>query len=417
MTTICFDDIPLNHEREVRLLSSRMTAPSRFGCNSRSSAEVRSPTRPNSRSISSDKHQNYCDYTRANGDPRVGSDNKTRCDVPRVKRASSQEVHILRCGVAVCLLLAAIIIQSSHAQALPSMADSPSIAAPQTHPLSITQGTRSELRISPGDLLEISIFNLVGSPELTSKARVSAQGEISIPLLGSVNVSGLTTDQAGATIGKRFVQEEVLRNPHVVVFVSEYANRDVFILGEVAKPGRYSVLVERRLLELISEAGGLTPTAGGQVTITHRDAPQDSESLNLSHNPSQMVTENVEIGPGDTIVVSKAGIVYVVGAVQKPGGFVMDENQGITVLQAIALAQGSRPEAALNKSELIRKTPNNQKEIPIALSKILAGKAPDTQLRADDILFVPTSAAKSAARRSLDAAIQAAVGVTIYRRY
>jgi polysaccharide export outer membrane protein len=124
----------------------------------------------------------------------------------------------------------------------------------------------------------------------------------------------------------------------------------------------------------------------------------------------------VDILPGDTIVVAKAGVVYVVGAVGKPGGFTMDRNEKLTVLQALALAEGSRPDAALNKSKLIRKTEAGSEEIPIPLGKILASAVPDQKLQPDDILFVPNSAAKGAARRSLEAIVQTATGVIIYRR-
>jgi polysaccharide export outer membrane protein len=120
--------------------------------------------------------------------------------------------------------------------------------------------------------------------------------------------------------------------------------------------------------------------------------------------------------PGDTIVVSKAGIVYVVGDVRLPGGFIM-ENGNITVLKALALAQGTNPTAALNKTRLIRTADGKRQETPLALKQVLSNKAEDLTLRSGDILFVPSSAAKSAARRSIDAIIQTATGVAIYGRY
>jgi len=114
--------------------------------------------------------------------------------------------------------------------------------------------------------------------------------------------------------------------------------------------------------------------------------------------------------------VAKAGVVYVVGAVAKPGGFTMDANDGLTLLQAIALAEGTKSDAAMDKSRLIRKTPNGPTEIPVPLRKILSSKTPDIKLQSDDIVFVPSSAVKSAARRSLEAIVQTATGVAIYRR-
>ncbi|HKC70185.1 MAG TPA: hypothetical protein VKB60_01120, partial [Terriglobales bacterium] len=122
-----------------------------------------------------------------------------------------------------------------------------------------------------------------------------------------------------------------------------------------------------------------------------------------------------QVLPGDTVVVSKAGIVYVVGDVHHPTGVIMDNGGTLTVLQAVAMAEGVNNTAALNKSKVIRKTSDGQKEIPIELKKIMSAKTPDVNLVAGDIVFIPSSAAKSAAARSLDAAVRLATGVVAYR--
>src|SRR6266851_3652255 len=124
---------------------------------------------------------------------------------------------------------------------------------------------------------------------------------------------------------------------------------------------------------------------------------------------------HVVVEPGDTILVSKAGVVYVVGDVRLPGGFVMENGNDITVLKAIALAQGTNPNAALNATRLIRKTPEGPKDVPLDLKKILAAKAPDPLLQPDDVVFVPGSAGKSAAKRGAEAILQMATGVAIWR--
>lgn len=285
---------------------------------------------------------------------------------------------------------------------------------PSTDGLSTNE--TSVLCIGTGDLLEISVSTGLGTPDATWKGRVSSSGDIALPLLGSVHVAGLAADQAEAMIRKGYRDAEILKDPQVSVFVNEYASQGVSVLGEVAKPGVYPVMTSRRLLDLISEAGGLTPLAGKTIAITHRRNPQDPHIVHLPRDPSQTIADNVDIFPGDTILVGKAGVIYVVGAVGKPGGFTMDANEGLTVLQAIALAQGAKPEASVDKSKLIRKTGAGPKEIPIPLGKILSSQVPDVILQADDIVFVPGSAAKSAARRSLEAIVQTATGVIIYRR-
>ena len=127
------------------------------------------------------------------------------------------------------------------------------------------------------------------------------------------------------------------------------------------------------------------------------------------------MADNITIEPGDTIIVSKAGIVYVVGDVRQPGGFILENGKSITVLQAVALAQGIGPNPALNASRLIRKTPEGPKDIPLELNKILATKASDPQLQPEDIVFVAGSAAKGAAKRGAEAILQMATGIGIWR--
>ncbi len=272
------------------------------------------------------------------------------------------------------------------------------------------------LRIGTGDLLEISISTVIGAPDVNCKARVSASGDITLPLVASLHVAGMTAEEAQATIEKNYKDAEILKSPQVLVLIIEYASQGVSVLGEVLKPGVYPLFTSRRLLDLISQAGGVTPTAGRTITITHRDHPLEPKTIVLSRDPTQNTASNIDIIPGDTIVVAKAGVVYVVGAVGKPGGFTMDANDGLTILQAIALAEGAKTDAAMDKSKLIRQTPNGPSEIPVPLHKILASKTPDIRLQSDDILFVPSSAVKSAARRSLEAIVQTATGVAIYRR-
>jgi polysaccharide export outer membrane protein len=227
----------------------------------------------------------------------------------------------------------------------------------------------------------------------------------------------MTAEEAQAAIEKKYKDAELLKSPQVLLSIVEYASQGVSVLGEVSKPGVYTLLTSRRLLDLISQAGVLTPAAGRMVTITHRDRPRESETIALSKDPRQNTATNIDIIPGDTIVVAKAGVVYVVGAVGKPGGFTMDANEGLTILQVIALAEGPKADASMDKSRLIRQTPTGRSEIPVQLSKILASKTPDIKLQSDDILFVPSSAVKSATRRSVEAIVQTATGVAIFHHY
>ncbi len=140
------------------------------------------------------------------------------------------------------------------------------------------------------------------------------------------------------------------------------------------------------------------------VTIEHRGDPDHKVVLQLSSNLAEDTQNNVEVFPGDTIIVSRAGIIYVVGEVGHPSGFLIEDN-GLTVLKALALAGGSTKTSALSKTRILRQTPNGIQEIPVNLKKMLYAKAPDLPMTKGDILFVPGSAAKGAAYRSTDVAV------------
>src|SRR5229473_1916629 len=190
---------------------------------------------------------------------------------------------------------------------------------------------------SPQDLLEVSLY---GMPDFKTDVRVSSGGEISLPMLGTVAVSGLSVEQAETLIERNLSQKSLFNDPHVTVFEKEYATQGISLLGEVQRPGIYPLLGSRKLYDAISAAGGTTPKAGRYVLITRRNDPRHSVRVPLLTGAPESMENNVTVEPGDTILVSKAGVVYVVGDVHQPGGFVMENGNDITVLKAIALAQG-----------------------------------------------------------------------------
>lgn len=266
--------------------------------------------------------------------------------------------------------------------------------------------------IGVGDLLKVTIL---GAPESDQEVRVGSDGSIGLNFVGPVTVAGLTTEKAQAAIAKKLVAGGFFTDPQVSVFAKEYATQGVSVLGEVQKPGVYPVLGARNLFDVLSLAGGTTQKAGRVVSVTHRDDPKASTNVLLSNDPTESIHSNIEVFPGDTVVVSRAGVVYVVGDVHKPSGVLMDHGTDMTVLEAIAMAEGTLPSAALNKAKLIRKTPaGGRQEIPLNLKDMLASKAPDVRIQAEDIIFVPGSAAKSAGKRTLEAIISTASGLAIY---
>jgi polysaccharide biosynthesis/export protein len=278
----------------------------------------------------------------------------------------------------------------------PPQAQTVSGVAPRTDanaPVSENEG--HPLLISAGDLLEVKVFD---TPDLSGKLRVDDHGTIGLPLAGDLSVSGMTAKQAGYAIEHKLLDSDILKDPHVSVIVLEYATQGVTVLGEVKSPGVYPLLGAHGVLDLISNAGGFTPNAGKDVTITHRADPDHPTIVNVESSPGSATAVSVDIRPGDTIMVSHAGIVYVIGDVGKPGGFLIENHDRLTVLQVIALAQGTNRTASLDHAKLIRKTAVGHEELPIPLKKIMANNAPDQMLANGDILFVPTSGAKSALR-------------------
>ncbi|HUK25543.1 MAG TPA: polysaccharide biosynthesis/export family protein [Terriglobales bacterium] len=279
------------------------------------------------------------------------------------------------------------------AQTQPSPAGNPPKSTPS-----------SALHLGPGDLVDVNVYNV---PELSTKTRISSSGDLYLPLIDYVHVGGLTIDEAQSVIEKRYADGGFVKDPHVTVFVDEYASQGATILGEVARPGVYPVLGQQRLFDLLSLAGGLSDKAGNQVVITHRNQPDHPETLALSRNVSEVPKSNVRIIPGDTVVVRQADIVYVVGDVQRPTGILM-ERGNITVMQAIALAGGTTKTSKLGGARIIHRGPSGMTEERVQLQKILEAKLPDVPMSPDDILFVPSSAFKGAIHGDVTTALQVA---------
>jgi len=274
------------------------------------------------------------------------------------------------------------------------------------------QPPSQDVKLGAGDLIEVNVY---GVPELNTKARVSNDGNLYLPLIDNVHVADLSLEEAQKLIEKRLDDGGFVRNPHVTIFVDEYSSQGVTLLGEVAKPGVCPVLGDRRLFDLFSYAGGLSDKASRTVVLTHRAQPDKPETLHLSRNLLDDPDTNVFVRPGDTIEVRRAPIIYIVGDVGRPSGLLID-NGTLTVLQAVALAGGTNRTAKLNDTRIIRKGsgPNGMTETIVPLKKMLRAQAPDVTLHADDILFIPVSGAKIAATRAAEAALALTTSIAIY---
>jgi len=304
---------------------------------------------------------------------------------------------------------------------------------------SISEFQADESRIGPDDLLDISVFE---ASEMNCTVRVSTSGDFSFPMLGPLRAAGLTPEQLESVL-EELLRRSYIKDPHVRVFVRELHSHSVSVVGAVKMPGVFQIQGTKPVLELLSMAQGLSDDAGDTVLITRSaglagpgalatgaSAGSGGRSqLEPKNSPATVTINlkklmgasdpalNVPVYPGDTVTVTHGGLVYVVGEVHKPGGFVLKNGQNISVLQALALAEGLTRTSSTKQARIIRTetATGARAEIPLNLGKVLSGKLPDPVLQLDDIVFVPNSLAKGALFRGSEAALVAATGAAIYR--
>ncbi len=283
--------------------------------------------------------------------------------------------------------------------------------------------------IGPEDILDIDVFN---ASELKQRVRVENDGSILVRLLGRVQASGLTTRELREALQSDW-GKDYLQDPQVSIFVKEFHARPVTVIGAVEKPGVYQLPGSRSLIGVLAIAGGLArrPAAGRTLFITRKSGfgvlePRpgltqiasdqiqiDIPLLLYSHEPGL----NIPIQTFDTISVTRAGVVYVVGEVKKSGGFVLEDKEHISILQAIALAEGLTPIAARKGARIIHRAADGSlTETPVDLGKILNGKTQDLTLAADDVLFVPNSHAKYVGKRTAESVVGTLSGLIIFGR-
>ena len=252
-------------------------------------------------------------------------------------------------------------------------------------------GSSSRLLLGPGDLVDVQVFN---TPELSAKMRVSQGGSITLPVGGEVPVDSLTPMQAATAVERRLRDGQVMGDPHVTVFVDEYATQGVTVIGEVRNPGTFTLLGEHSLYRAISAAGGTSSTAGASITISHRNETGHPVMIPVhSPNYSESVRSTM-VEPGDIVVVAKADLIYVVGDVGHPGAYYEENGEPVSVLNAVALASGLNHTASASKASIVRKTPDGAITIPLNLTRIMANKEKNIAMEASDILVIPRSGMK-----------------------
>ena len=289
-----------------------------------------------------------------------------------------------------------------------------------------------DYRLGPDDQVSIRVQDL-DKLQLDSALapKIDVNGNLNLPMIGHVHAEGLTLDKLEKEIASKL--SNVLQKPSVSASIVQYRNHPVSMLGAVRNPSVLQVAQHKRLLEVLSMAGGLAPDAGDKVKISRRKSmgtlplpgaildssagfyvgQVDVRTLMQATDPDL----NIEVLEHDVITVPRAELVYVIGAVKRAGGFTLGEREKISVLQALSLAEGLDRAASPKSARLLREdAPGKERtQIPINLKPILAGNAPDVALRANDILFIPTSTTKLATMRGIEAVIQMGSGALIYR--
>jgi polysaccharide export outer membrane protein len=254
-------------------------------------------------------------------------------------------------------------------------------------------GQTESLLIGPGDMLHVQFYD---TPELDQHPRVDDVGNAYLLFLGQVSLAGKTPSEAAKTIAAITIAKQLMRHPQLVVTVDHYATQDVVVLGEVNKPGNYSIATPRSVLDILSLAGGLGPLADRHIAIRHRDPTAQSTSYFVSNDPGKIATEDVKVSPGDTLIVPKVGFVYILGDVGRAGGYPMSTSESkLTMLQTLALAGSANKTAGLSNVRLIRKRAEGYVEINFSIDAIQKGKQPDIPLEANDVIYVPFNYGKN----------------------
>jgi len=248
---------------------------------------------------------------------------------------------------------------------------------------------KESLLIGPGDALHIQVYD---TPEMEQRARVTDAGEIPVSFLGNVKVANMTPSQAAKVIEQRLITAAIMVHPQVTVRVDAYATQNASVMGQVLKPGLYEIDTRRKVIEVLALAGGLTDIADRHITIERHGDPNQKAEYYYSNVAGTALDDDPMVYPGDTVVVPKAAVVYVLGDVLKPGGYpISTNNSKMTVLQAIALAGYANHTAAVGKSKLVRKTPTGVEQIDLPVGAMQKGKSPEIALMPDDVVYVPFS--------------------------
>ena len=300
-------------------------------------------------------------------------------------------------------------------------------AAAQTPAPVNTTADSQDYVLGAGD--QVSIFAL-GMEDIPQKPlRIGNAGTLTVPLAGTIQAAGLTVPQLEAAITERL--HAVQRQPQVTVTITEYQSQPISIIGAVKTPGVHQLAGKRSLIEVLSLAGGLTNDAGYSIKISRQQKwgplPLPNAAEEAGHSTAEVNVRqlmevknpalNIAVRPNDIISVPRARTIFVIGEVSKSGGYILGEDEHISVLQALSMAGGLTHIASPQNARILRSVRPSQPRVeqPVDLKKILSGRASDVAMNADDILFIPNNKPKTVALRAIEAAVSTGSGVVMWR--
>lgn len=307
--------------------------------------------------------------------------------------------------------------------------DGPGIStAGYTTPKSNATPDTTNYILGPEDQITVRVFAADDIPD--RPAQIANDGTVTLPMVGRVRAAGLTVEQFQTVLTTEY--KKYFKDPQVTVQVSDFRSQPVSVAGNVNAPGVVQLRGNRNLMEVISQAGGLRADAGDSVLLTRSlsEGPipvpgaftDPTGKYSVAHvNIRDIMSgkdpqENITIKPHDVITVPRARMIYVLGNVTRPGGYVMTEDETMSLTQAVALAGGWSPNAKLGSARILRASGGAEREqIPANIKKIMENKAPDLQLKPDDILYVPNSLSKVIGARGAEAALGIGTGLLIWR--
>lgn len=335
-------------------------------------------------------------------------------------------------GRAAALLLAAL--QLAAVGALPMAAGAPPSELSKPHGAERVETLTH--RLGEGDTVTVVVPE---AEEFSSEAmRIGADGTIRLPRLGRERAAGRTTAELEAALGQRL--RAFVKEPGVIVSIAELGSRPVSVIGAVRDPGVYQIRGDKRLIEVLSAAGGPAETAGNRIKLVRRrewgliPAPGAAFDSSGSFSVAEIRLDevihardprrNLLLRPHDVVSIPRAAMIYVVGAVRQAGAFPLRERESLSILQALAMAGGLDAAASKKGAKILRAEPgasgveselSERREIAVDLRRVIEGKAADQPLAGDDIVFVPHSSGKTVGARALQTMVNTVSGIAVWR--